>query len=200
MGFVSLSIDGGVSVADGYGPSAGNNWPGLWGAYSTATPAGGTGGDPDFKVSTRSESNSHSNKPDVPHHLIFLQTWQGYSHDWHGHCDLVLLHAPDFGNGKCLSIHVRSSPYREIFSYISDVAIRIGNAVLDRRRRKPNHSPPRSPCLDMRFPLVVPRMAAVCTRSPWMVSKRRSLFPNTRFGSRSGKTMGRRSRSMGLAG
>jgi len=51
--------------------------------------------------------------------------------DFHGHCDLVLLEASHFANGKGLSVHIRSSPFKKIFSYISDVVIRIGNDILE---------------------------------------------------------------------
>jgi len=73
---------------------------------------GGAGGDPHFK------------------------TWHGAQYDFHGHCDLVLLNAPHVADGhgntnKGLSIHIRSSPIKTVLSYISDVAIRIGDDVLE---------------------------------------------------------------------
>jgi len=68
---------------------------------------GGAGGDPHFK------------------------TWSGQSFDFHGHCDLVLLHNSHFDQGEGISIHIRSSPYKKVFSYISDAAFKIGNDVLE---------------------------------------------------------------------
>jgi len=74
---------------------------------NTGTVQAGAGGDPHFK------------------------TWKGDKYDFHGHCDLVLLHTSTFGDGQGLSIHIRSSPLLTIMSYISDVAIRIGENVLE---------------------------------------------------------------------
>jgi len=58
-------------------------------------------------------------------------TFRNQHYDFHGHCDLVLLEASHFAQGKGLSVHIRSSAYKEIFSYISDAAIRIGDDVLE---------------------------------------------------------------------
>ena len=79
---------------------------------------GGAGGDPHFK------------------------TWSGKQYDFYGHCDLVLLDNPTFGendnsrglspsSGAGLSIHIRSAPYKQVFSYISAAAIRIKGHVLE---------------------------------------------------------------------
>jgi len=58
-------------------------------------------------------------------------TFRNQHYDFHGHCDLILLEASHFGQGKGLSVHIRSSAHKKIFSYISDAAIRIGNDVLE---------------------------------------------------------------------
>jgi len=81
-------------------------------APSSLPAPGGAGGDPHFK------------------------TWHGAQYDFHGHCDLVLLNAPHVADGhrkanQGLSIHIRSSSFKTFFSYISDVAIRIGDDVLE---------------------------------------------------------------------
>jgi len=61
-----------------------------------------------------------------PHFKLF----SGQSFDFHGHCDLLLLESPSVAGGAGLSVQVRSSPYKEIFSYISEAAVQVGNAVL----------------------------------------------------------------------
>ena len=38
-----------------------------------------------------------------------VKTWGGRWFDYHGECDLVLLHVPSFHNGKDLNIHVRTT-------------------------------------------------------------------------------------------
>jgi hypothetical protein len=61
-----------------------------------------------------------------------IKTWDaGENYDYHGHCDLVLLHSERFQNGKGLSIHIRSSPYKTIYSYISEAVVRIGTDILE---------------------------------------------------------------------
>jgi len=77
--------------------------------FGVAT-TGGAGGDPHF------------------------YTWSGNSYDFHGHCDLVLLNTPSMGErhgNKGLSIHIRSAPFKIFFSFISDVAVRIGDDILE---------------------------------------------------------------------
>jgi len=62
-------------------------------------------------------------------------TWSGQKYDFHGHCDLVLLHSElfgdDHGHGGGLDIHIRSAPIKTVFSYVSDAAIRVGKDVLE---------------------------------------------------------------------
>ena len=76
--------------------------------------AAGAGGDPHFR------------------------TWSGNRYDFHGHCDLLLLKSPHFGQGQQkhpkdqgLSVHIRSAPFKMVYSYISDIAIQIGDDVLE---------------------------------------------------------------------
>ena len=38
-----------------------------------------------------------------------IKTWGGSWFDYHGECDLVLLHVPEFDGGSPLSIHVRTT-------------------------------------------------------------------------------------------
>jgi len=68
---------------------------------------GGSGGDPHFT------------------------TWTNQHYDFHGHCDLVLVKNQSFRNGKGISIHIRSSEYKTFFSYISAVAVKIGDDILE---------------------------------------------------------------------
>ena len=76
--------------------------------YATCTPpVSGTGGDPHFT------------------------TFKGEHYDFHGHCDLVFLQNDDFRNGLGMALHVRSSPLKTIFSYVSHAALRIGSDIFE---------------------------------------------------------------------
>jgi hypothetical protein len=37
-----------------------------------------------------------------------FKTWQGQHYDYHGECDLVLLHSSEFGSGLGLDVHIRT--------------------------------------------------------------------------------------------
>lgn len=65
------------------------------------TKNGGVNGDPHFK------------------------TWTGEKYDFHGVCDLVLLHNPNFRDGIGMDIHVRSKLWKQ-WSYVSTAVISIG--------------------------------------------------------------------------
>jgi hypothetical protein len=57
-------------------------------------------------------------------------TWKGEKFSYHGACDLVLLHSDTFGNGLGMDIHIRTK-HRRNFSYISHLALRMGDEVLE---------------------------------------------------------------------
>ena len=59
-----------------------------------------------------------------------LKTWRGHRYDYHGECDLVLVHSDTFGNGQGLDLHIRTEIRRD-WSYISDAALRIGKDILE---------------------------------------------------------------------
>lgn len=59
-----------------------------------------------------------------------FQTWNGDFFSYHGACDLVLVHSPGFSNGKGLRLHIRTER-RNMFSFISNAALQIGNDVLE---------------------------------------------------------------------
>jgi hypothetical protein len=59
-----------------------------------------------------------------------FKTWLGDRYNFHGECDLVLLTNALFAVDKGLDIHIRTR-IRERMSYITSVAIRIGNDVLE---------------------------------------------------------------------
>lgn len=59
-----------------------------------------------------------------------FQTWNGDSYDFHGECDLVFVHAPSFGHGLGMDVHVRTK-IRSDFSYIEAVAVKIGDDVIE---------------------------------------------------------------------
>jgi hypothetical protein len=70
-------------------------------------PAGGGGnGDPHFK------------------------TWRGHHFDYHGECDLVLIHSSKFGSGLGLDVHIRTKMRRDM-SYISAAVLRMGTDTLE---------------------------------------------------------------------
>lgn len=58
-----------------------------------------------------------------------VKTWTGHVFDFHGACDIVLAHVPDFNNGQGLDLHVRMT-MRDDWSYISEAALKIGDDVL----------------------------------------------------------------------
>ena len=58
-----------------------------------------------------------------------LLTWMGEKGDFHGECDLVLLHG-FLENGKALNIHIRTK-IRTDWSYIQSAAIQIGEDILE---------------------------------------------------------------------
>merc|ERR1712151_605839 len=55
-----------------------------------------------------------------------FKLWNGESYDFHGICDLVLLHNPEFNNGLGMDIHIRTKKMKH-WSYIKTAVIRIGN-------------------------------------------------------------------------
>jgi hypothetical protein len=59
-----------------------------------------------------------------------FKTWRGQRFDFHGECDLVLLHSPAFESGLGLDVHIRTKLRRDM-SYISSAALRIGSDVLE---------------------------------------------------------------------
>jgi hypothetical protein len=59
-----------------------------------------------------------------------FKTWHGKRFDYHGECDLVLLHSSTFASGLGLDIHIRTQIRRDM-SYISSAVIRIGTNVLE---------------------------------------------------------------------
>ena len=64
-----------------------------------------------------------------------FKTFNGKTFSYHGECDLVLMRSKSFDDGKGLSIHVRTTRmdnYRgAAYSYISAVAVQMGNTVLE---------------------------------------------------------------------
>jgi len=59
-----------------------------------------------------------------------FKTWTGDKYDYHGECDLVLVDHPTFSNGMGLKIHIRTTRVN-YFSYISNIAVQIGDDVLE---------------------------------------------------------------------
>jgi hypothetical protein len=59
-----------------------------------------------------------------------FRTWSGEKFDFHGECDLVLVHNPDFANGLGLHIHGRTKIHHAWSSFES-AAVKIGDDVLE---------------------------------------------------------------------
>jgi hypothetical protein len=59
-----------------------------------------------------------------------IETWSGIKYDFHGVCDLVLLHNPGFEQGLGMHIHVRTKRLKQ-FSYVSSAVLRIGDETLE---------------------------------------------------------------------
>jgi hypothetical protein len=64
-----------------------------------------------------------------------FKTWSGETYDFHGICDLMLLHNPEFHDGLGMDIIVRSKQMKQ-FSFISTAVIRIGSETFEVLPRK----------------------------------------------------------------
>jgi hypothetical protein len=95
--------------------------------------AQGTGGEAQITMTCCSidqvqpcDTASNSGCDGDPH----FKTWRGQHYDYHGECDLVLLHSAAFGLGLGLDIHIRTRIRRDM-SYISSAALRIDQDLLE---------------------------------------------------------------------
>lgn len=59
-----------------------------------------------------------------------IKTWGGDQYDFHGACDLVLVNAPEFADGKGLDVHIRTK-IKTWWSYIESAAIKIGDDTFE---------------------------------------------------------------------
>ena len=59
-----------------------------------------------------------------------FKTWRGQHFDYHGECDLVLLHSSAFESGLGLDVQIRAKICHHA-SYISGAALRIGKDFLE---------------------------------------------------------------------
>lgn len=59
-----------------------------------------------------------------------FSTWSGRKFDFHGVCDLVLIHNPEFQQGLGLEIHVRTKKMKQ-FSFISSAVLQVGHESLE---------------------------------------------------------------------
>ena len=66
-------------------------------------------------------------KPSV---RLTAECFLGHKFDYHGQCDLLFTHAPNAAGGKGMDIHVRTK-HQDFYSYINQVAIKIGSQVLE---------------------------------------------------------------------
>ena len=76
---------------------------------------------------------NHTGSPNCHGEPHFV-TWQGNRFDFHGECDLVYLHVPEF-RGLGLSIHLRTL-IRGEFSFVDVAALQIGSDILELGSRK----------------------------------------------------------------
>lgn len=61
-----------------------------------------------------------------------VRTWGGEHFEYHGACDLVLVHNPDFANGLGLDVHIRNKRVKR-WSYIDTAVLNIGGETLEVR-------------------------------------------------------------------
>jgi hypothetical protein len=59
-----------------------------------------------------------------------FKTWRGERFSYHGKCDLVMFHDPEFESGLGLDVHIRTEIRRES-SFIAFAALRIGKEILE---------------------------------------------------------------------
>jgi len=62
-------------------------------------------------------------------------SWQGANFDYHGACDLVMIHNENFNGYAGMDLHVRTEQIESgEYSFISDVALRLGSDILEVRK------------------------------------------------------------------
>jgi hypothetical protein len=76
--------------------------------------------EPEPEISTRAFTKGD------PH----FKTFGGEMYDFHGECDLVLLHNPQFKNGLGMDIHIRTK-ISDWWSSVETAAVKIGNDTLE---------------------------------------------------------------------
>lgn len=59
-----------------------------------------------------------------------VKKWNSEWYDFHGECDLVMLSASNFGQGKGLDLHIRTKA-RNDYSFIESAALMIGGDILE---------------------------------------------------------------------
>ncbi|CAJ1968718.1 unnamed protein product [Cylindrotheca closterium] len=59
-----------------------------------------------------------------------ITTWRNEHYEYHGQCDLVMLKNPSFADGMGIDVQIRTKIVR-FWSYIKNVAIRIGNDIIE---------------------------------------------------------------------
>jgi len=59
-----------------------------------------------------------------------FQTWDGGKYDFNGVCDMILLSAPGFDNGKGLELHIRTKKMMQ-WSYVASATLKIGDDIIE---------------------------------------------------------------------
>ena len=80
------------------------------------------------------DSLTSSLVPSFRHLDPHFKTYSGQFFDYHGACDLVLINSNEFAFGLGITVHVRTTRVDNqniAYSYISSVAVKIGNDILE---------------------------------------------------------------------
>jgi len=59
-----------------------------------------------------------------------FKTFGGELYDYHGECDLVLLHNPDFKDGMGMDIHIRTK-IQDFWSSVESAAVKLGDQIME---------------------------------------------------------------------
>jgi len=82
-----------------------------------------------WTIESTSPTTSPTTSPYVKGDPHFM-TWAGKTYDFHGVCDLVLVHVERFGKGIGMDIHIRSKKMK-MWSFVASVAVCIGKDIFE---------------------------------------------------------------------
>jgi len=119
---VSLSADG-TTVAVG-APGASHVR-----VFQIVSPPPSASSTASLTASPPTASTSPTTSPYVKGDPHFM-TWAGKTYDFHGVCDLVLVHVERFGKGIGMDIHIRSKKMK-MWSFVASVAVCIDKDIFE---------------------------------------------------------------------